>query len=113
MRRKVRVAHLPGGPPGATGGGFRALEVPDKGAGMRLDRFLSRWFAQYSRSALARGIRAGLVTDEEDKPLRASQTVRAGDRLRIWIPGLAPGTEAPPFPPIVHEDDRVVVIDKP
>jgi 23S rRNA pseudouridine1911/1915/1917 synthase len=117
MRRRVRVEHPPGWKPGATGsppgGGFRALEVPDKGAGMRLDRFLSRWFADYSRSALARGIKAGLVTDEEGKPLRASQTVRTGDRLRIWIPGLAPGTEAPPFPPILFEDDRLVVIDKP
>jgi 23S rRNA pseudouridine1911/1915/1917 synthase len=80
---------------------------------MRLDRFLSRWFRHWSRSALARGVRAGQVTDAEGRALRASSTVRAGDVLHVWIPGLAADGPPPPFPDIVHEDERVVVVDKP
>jgi 23S rRNA pseudouridine1911/1915/1917 synthase len=92
---------------------FRLLEVPASVAGMRLDRFLSRWFSTWSRSALARGARAGLVTDEHDVRLRPAHIVRAGERLRLYLPGIAPGAPAPTFPPILHEDDRVVVLDKP
>lgn len=80
---------------------------------MRLDRFLAAWFRTRSRTELAAGIRAGLVFDALGRPLRASATVRAGDVLCIAIPGLAPASEAPPFPNILHEDDRVVVLDKP
>ena len=39
----------------------RLLVVPEGGHGMRLDRFLSRWFRARSRAELARGIRAGQV----------------------------------------------------
>ncbi len=91
----------------------RALVVPEAGAGLRLDLFLSLRFSEWSRSALARGIRAGLVRDDAGRPLRASTTVRAGQALRLYIPGLAPGSPAPPLPPILYEDDRVVVLDKP
>jgi 23S rRNA pseudouridine1911/1915/1917 synthase len=80
---------------------------------MRLDRFLSRRFLHWSRTTLAQGIRDGLVTDPDHKPHRASHTVRAGEVLLLWIPGLAATQEAPPFPAIVHEDDRVVIVDKP
>ena len=91
----------------------RNLDVPDVAAGLRLDRFLAKWFERYSRSALATGIRAGLVTDPDGAPFRASKILRGGERLCLWIPGIAPTTAPPPFPPILHEDDRIVVIDKP
>lgn len=92
---------------------FRVVEVPPHAAGMRLDRFLAARFADRSRSALARGIRQGLVTDEQDRPLRPSAPVAAGQALRIRIPGIAPASPAPPLPPILWEDERVVVLDKP
>jgi 23S rRNA pseudouridine1911/1915/1917 synthase len=39
--------------------------------------------------------------------------VRAKQRLRLYLPGIAPSTKKPPLPPILHEDDRVIVLDKP
>ncbi|TVQ87285.1 MAG: RluA family pseudouridine synthase [Deltaproteobacteria bacterium] len=91
----------------------RELEVPEAGAGLRLDRYLARWFSAWSRSALSREIRQGLVTDPEGRPLRGSHTVRAGERILIWIPGIAATTAPPPFPPILHEDDRLIAVNKP
>lgn len=92
---------------------WREQPIPDAADGMRLDRFLARRFADRSRSELARGIRAGLVQDEDGRPLRASSTVRAGTALRILIPGIAPTEPPPPFPPVLYEDDRVIALDKP
>lgn len=92
---------------------WREQAVPDAADGMRLDRFLARRFADRSRSALARGIRAGLVQDDAGRPLRASATVRGGTSLRILIPGIAPTEPPPPFPTVLYEDDRVIAIDKP
>ncbi len=92
---------------------YRLLEVPEIAAGMRLDRFLARWFTDHSRSALAKGIRLDQVRDDTGKPLRASHTIRTGQRLLLFIPGIAPDSEPPPFPPILFEDDDLAVIDKP
>jgi 23S rRNA pseudouridine1911/1915/1917 synthase len=92
---------------------YRLLEVPEAGTGMRLDQFLARWFGERSRSELVRGIRRGEVTDETDRPLRPSASVVGGQRLRLYLPGIAPRSAPPPLPPILYEDDRVVVLDKP
>lgn len=91
----------------------RELVVPTGGHGARLDRFLARWFSTWSRAALARGIAAGLVWEDSGRVLKASSTVREGMRLCVGIPGLAPSGEAPPLPPILYEDERVMVLDKP
>ena len=91
----------------------RELDIPPAVAGMRLDRFLARWFPLWSRTELSRGIRAGLVTDGVGRPLRAAHKVRGGERLQIWIPGLAPTEPPPDLPAICHEDPRVIVVDKP
>ncbi|MFT4621465.1 MAG: 23S rRNA pseudouridine1911/1915/1917 synthase [Myxococcota bacterium] len=80
---------------------------------MRLDRFLSRRFADRSRTWFARGIRDGQVRDAADRPLRSSTRVRAGDWLRLYLPGIAPDGPPPPHPAVLHEDARVIVIDKP
>jgi len=92
---------------------FRAFSVPSIAAGMRLDRFLATWFKEYSRSSLVRGIRNGEVTLEDGRALRASMILRGGEPLRLYLEGIAPRENAPPFPPIVYEDDRIVIIDKP
>jgi 23S rRNA pseudouridine1911/1915/1917 synthase len=87
--------------------------VPEGGSGTRLDRLLSRWFRDWSRSALVRGIKQGLVTDDSGRVLRPSFQVKAGQQIHIAIAGIAPSEAPPPFPPIVYEDDQVVAIDKP
>jgi RluA family pseudouridine synthase len=92
---------------------YRQLRVPQVAAGMRLDRFLARWFKNRSRSELVKGIRAGQVLNDTEKALRPSTVLRAGDQLRIYIPGIAPTEPPPSFPPILHEDEDLIVIDKP
>jgi 23S rRNA pseudouridine1911/1915/1917 synthase len=91
----------------------REVTVPEAGHGMRLDRFLARWFRDRSRSELARGIRDGLVTDSSGRSLRPSAAVSAGQTLWVRLPGIAASTPPPPLPPILHEDDRLVVLAKP
>ena len=91
----------------------RVLTVPEVGDGMRLDRFLSKRFRDRSRAWCAKGIRDNEVCDEHDKPLRAAHRVRSGDILHLYLKGIAPSTAPPPLPPILHEDDRVLVVNKP
>ena len=91
----------------------RLLVVPEGGHGMRLDRFLARWFRARSRAELVRGIKAGQVLDDLGHPLRPSARVRAGDVVHVGIPGLAPPEDEPPLPPVLYSDDRVLVLDKP
>ncbi len=92
---------------------IREVPVPEGGDGMRLDRFLAARFPDWSRSKLARGIKNGEVCNASGKRLRASLTVREGMVLAVSIPGLAPTTPQPPLPPVLFEDDDVVVLNKP
>jgi 23S rRNA pseudouridine1911/1915/1917 synthase len=93
--------------------GFRGVTVPLSGDGMRLDRFLAGFFVDRSRSWLRRGIDDGLVRDPGERSLRASHRVRAGDELRLYLPEIAPSDGPPAFPDVLHEDDRLIAVDKP
>ncbi|MGH7812737.1 MAG: RluA family pseudouridine synthase [Candidatus Binataceae bacterium] len=88
---------------------------------MRLDVFVSTQLgAEYSRSRVARMIKAGLVTVNGATP-RASSAVRAGDRIEIAAP--APAERAaiqgcddghePPAIPVIFADGEIIVVDKP
>ena len=67
-----------------------------------------------SRSQLQGLIQSGRVR-LNGRPVRASQRVRAGDRVRVEIPEPEPTRlAAEPLPlAIVHEDEDLVVLDKP
>ena len=91
----------------------RVLDVPPAGDGMRLDVFLARRFLDRSRTWLTRGIRAGAVRAPDGRALKGSAIVRTGDVLHLLLDGIAPSGPPPPFPPILHEDRRVVAVDKP
>lgn len=92
---------------------YRELQVPDNADGLRLDRFLALRFRNRSRSELVRAIKAGQVTDPTGRVLRAAYTVRAKEMLHLFIPEIAPAEAPPPFPEVLYEDDRVVVVNKP
>lgn len=92
---------------------YREIIVSEGVLGMRLDRFLSLRFADRSRSSFARAIRDGLVTSALGKVLGCAHRVSPGEVLHLYVPGIAPASGPPPFPPILYEDDRIVVIDKP
>jgi 23S rRNA pseudouridine1911/1915/1917 synthase len=91
------------------------LRVPEAGAGQRLDRFLATAQPDLSRSRLQALIRAGRVSVGE-RPGRAAQRLRAGERIHVELPEAArPTTIAPEAIPlvVVHADEHLLVLDKP
>lgn len=89
--------------------------IPDDCAGLRLDQALARMFPEHSRSRLQSWVRAGRVTVD---------AVRAESKRKVW------GGERIAFAPIdderevpsraeslpltiVHEDEAILVVDKP
>jgi len=90
----------------------REITIAPRDAGRRLDVFLSDRFSRYSRSEVARHILEGLVKTN-DRPLKPSTTLRAGQILKIYIPGLAPTEPPPSLPEILLEDERIMVVNKP
>ena len=94
----------------------RMLErsVPVSREGERVDRFLATAQTDLSRSRIQALIREGRVT-VNGRVARASTTLRTDDRVCVALPeprALALEPEARPLA-IVHEDDAVIVIDKP
>lgn len=88
------------------------LRVDEGGA--RLDKFLSERIPELSRSSTRRLIDAGQVT-VNDEPARASYRVKSGDSLAVWLPSLTTPEPTPePIPlQVVHEDEVLLVVDKP
>jgi 23S rRNA pseudouridine1911/1915/1917 synthase len=93
----------------------RTLVVPDGLAGERLDAALSRLFGM-SRTKAAELIEAGRVT-LDGSPAAKSARVAAGALLDVELP--APEAQVVVVPQtveglrIVHDDDEIVVVDKP
>ncbi|HJQ33404.1 MAG TPA: RluA family pseudouridine synthase [Pyrinomonadaceae bacterium] len=83
-------------------------------AGARLDAFLAARVEGVSRSALKRAIDDGdvLVGGRAAKP---SHKLRAGERVEVELPAPPPSEVAPEEIPldVLHEDDEVVVVNKP
>ncbi len=87
---------------------------------MRLDVFISMRLApEYSRSQVARMIKAGLVT-VNGATARASSGVRSGDRIEI-APPPASGElheihhkkDDSPEISVIFADDEIIVVNKP
>jgi len=93
----------------------RALPVPDGLEGERLDAALARLFG-LSRTKAADLVAAGAVT-VDGRAAAKSERVTAGAWLEVELPD-APGpvavvAEPVPGMRIVHDDDDLVVVDKP
>lgn len=92
------------------------LTVPAECNGLRLDQALARMLAQHSRSRLQNWLRAGRVTVDGEVIIEQRHKVWAGGRIE-----LAEGSDeraesaCPEDIPlrVVHEDDALLVIDKP
>ncbi|HTT84269.1 MAG TPA: RluA family pseudouridine synthase [Rhizomicrobium sp.] len=93
---------------------LRATVAPAQ-AGQRLDRFLAAALPELSRSRLQQLIAAGNVARGGATADDANMRVRAGDLYAIRLPPPLPAVPAPQAIPltIVHEDDDLIVIDKP
>ncbi len=82
---------------------------------LRLDKFLFDRLPHTSRNRIQAAAKAGNVL-VNDKPAKPSQKVKPGDVISIVLP--RPPREVELLPEniplaIIHEDDHVVVIDKP
>ena len=93
----------------------RALPVPDGLAGERIDAGLARLLG-LSRSAAAQLAEDGLVL-LDGAPVAKSARLPAGAWLEVTLPSAAPPVRvvAEPVPGlrVVHEDDDILVVDKP
>ncbi|MFC5382217.1 RluA family pseudouridine synthase [Aquipuribacter nitratireducens] len=93
----------------------RSLPVPDGLAGERVDAGLSRLLG-VSRTRAAELAAAGLVT-VDDRPVGKSDRLLPGSWLAVELPDAeaAPTADAEPVEGmrVVHDDDDVVVVDKP
>src|ERR1700751_1244204 len=83
--------------------------------GVRLDRALTLLFPDQSRSALARLVENGHVRIDTNQVRKTSHRLSAGQTVEVDFPDPAPSTiESQDLPlTILHEDDDLVVIDKP
>jgi 23S rRNA pseudouridine1911/1915/1917 synthase len=90
------------------------ITVPDEFAGLRLDRALAQMFPEYSRSRLKEWFLAGAIT-VEGGPKRPRDAVSGGETV-TFQPVAEQAVRAEPEPialDIVHEDDELLVVNKP
>ncbi len=92
------------------------LEVPRAQAGRRLDQALAALLPDYTRSQLQQWIAAGRVR-VAGRPPRKRDRLQGGERIEIELPPPEPadGEWRPQAIPlaIVHEDEEILVLDKP
>ncbi len=80
----------------------------------RLDKYLHGRFSNFSRAMLQEVIKAGGVK-VNDQPVKSSFKLTPGDLIEITLPQLPSGEIPPEDIPlnIIHEDDDIIVINKP
>jgi len=83
-------------------------------AGLRLDKFLSLAFQEYSRSFLQKAIRAGQVT-VGGGPAKPRRPMAEGDEVRVELPVLVEERLSPePIPlDVLFEDEYMLAVNKP
>lgn len=88
--------------------------VSEEDAGERIDQYLSRLFADRSRSYIQKLINSGNVTID-DLPVKKSHLVDADDIIKIHIPPVELPEIAPENIPldILYEDEDILVVNKP
>jgi len=96
--------------------GSQVLTVPAAQERTRLDQFVAAALApEYSRSRVARMIKAGLVT-VNGAAARAAATLHQGDRVELGQPPTPPPLAAPPAAPeieVIFADAELIVVNKP
>lgn len=91
------------------------LTVTQKEGGARLDKWLASRISQLSRSRLQALLAAGQVQQGGRTIADASYRVKPGETYITSIPALIEATPSPEAIPlnIIHEDNDLIVIDKP
>ena len=91
------------------------LAAPTDAIGLRLDAGLARWLPQFSRGRIQEWIEGGHVLID-GRTVAPRHKLRGGEKISV-VPQAA-GDAAPHGPEdialsIVHEDDAIIVLDKP
>src|SRR5262245_43566633 len=92
-----------------------ARRVPEALAGLRLDKALAQMFPEHSRNRLQRWLRDGHVSLDSHSA-KPKQKIWGGERVEIRSqadPSLAPHCAERIALEVVHEDDDILVINKP
>ena len=92
-----------------------AIVVSAEEAGERLDRVLARRLATLSRSRIKALILAGETTIDGGTIRDPAHRVNAGAQVAVAVPPPEPASPAGEAIPlrVIHEDDQIIVIDKP
>lgn len=92
----------------------KVMTIPEEYAGQRLDQALARMFPAYSRSRLKSWLLAGEITVDGVSP-RPRDAVLGGELVALnAVPTVAVAAAPEPIAlDIVHEDDALMVINKP
>src|SRR5215469_6894285 len=96
-------------------GRLESVEVGAEEGGERLDRVLAAHVTALSRTRLKALVLAGRVAIGGSTIRDPGHCVNAGDRIAVAVPPpdpAEPHAEAIPLA-IVHEDDDLIIIDKP
>jgi 23S rRNA pseudouridine1911/1915/1917 synthase len=93
----------------------QSIVVAEDEAGERLDRVLARRVADVSRTRLKALIEAGAVALDGRTIRDPSHRVNSGATIAVEVPEPEPAKPKPePIPlRVIHEDDDIIVIDKP
>jgi len=90
----------------------QTLIAPQKG--IRLDKFMTGHYPDYSRTFLQKLIDEGYIT-VNGRQAKSGQKLEIGDKVDITIPAVTPNSLAPEAIPlrIIYENDDLLVVDKP
>lgn len=89
------------------------VELPDDETApekIRLDHLLVQQHPEYNRSSLQTFIKLGYVTVDDNIVTRPNAKFLANAKIILQVP---PTKELPPLPPVIYEDEHVLVINKP
>jgi 23S rRNA pseudouridine1911/1915/1917 synthase len=90
------------------------ITVEARAHGWRVDHYLSRIFPNFSRALFQKAIDQQSIL-VNGIPVKTSRRLRVNDRISVQLPELPDRTLPPEDIPlnIVHEDDAIVVLNKP
>ncbi len=77
---------------------------------VRLDHLLVQEHPEYNRSSLQTFIKSGYVTVDDIVVTKPNSKFLPDAKIQLQVP---PAKELPPLPPIIYEDENVLVINKP
>lgn len=84
-----------------------ADQAPEK---FRLDHLLVKAHPEYNRSSLQHFIKSGFVTVDDEIVKKSNSKFLPDAKIVLNVPESA---ALPPRPPVIYEDENVLVIDKP